>query len=324
MYIYHCCWCYDYLKRYEAKYGARYHGLYDAVMDWIERYRGIFAKFTFDRRTINCEPASLGIAPEHRDKILFAPQYPLSPQQRLHLINWTRENQWNGFWYWVPRSQHCIPILMVPKRNKQGVIYRYRPAFDARVLNQHCLLMKCLIPTFMDFRNLHQQRGLTTLADLKNYFDCIPLCTRDQKYCTSLTPWGFYTMKHLTYGHKNAAPEAQKRANELAMAVQNALMYIDDLQIKHLFGDGTKEIIESLNRLGEFCLKKSYLLNPKKFFPCCDEADGFGFNNTMIGEMISDTYRKKMLAVTKPTTKAEMISFLGLLGYVNHQLFNVY
>ena len=60
---------------------------------------------------------------------------------------------------------------MVPKRYQNGVIYRYRPAFDARVLNKHCILIVCNIPTFMDFRNLHQKRGPTTIADLKNYFD---------------------------------------------------------------------------------------------------------------------------------------------------------
>ena len=120
---------------------SRYAGLYEAVMDWISRYRTIFAQYTFDRRTLNTKPAQLGLEQQHRDKILFAPQYPLSPLQRLHLINWTRENQFNGFWHFVPRSQHCIPILMVPKKNKQGLIYRYRPAFDARILNKHCKLM---------------------------------------------------------------------------------------------------------------------------------------------------------------------------------------
>ena len=100
-------------------------------------------------------------------------------------------------------------------------------------------------------------------------------------------------------------------------------MYIDDIQIKHEFMDGTKEIIESLNRLAAYCGEKYHLLNPKKFFPCADESEAFGFKNTIIGQMISDTYRKKMLAVAKPTTKAEMVSFLGLLGYVNHQLYKL-
>ena len=313
---------YDYLKKYPELYGSRYNGLYDAIMKWIKDNEDIFAKKTFDRVTMNCEPARLGIDPEHRDKIMFAPQYPLSAIQRLHLINWTRINADNGFWYHVARSQHCIPILMVPKRLKNGTILRYRPAFDARIVNKYCNLMKCLIPTFMDFRNLHQQRGTTTMADLKNYFDCIPLHPADHIYCTCLTPFGFYTMKCLTYGHKNAAPEAQKRTNELAMAVHNCLAYIDDIQIKHPFEEGTKEIIMSLNRLAKKCRKGRYQLNPVKFFPACDESEGFGFKNTMIGEMISDSYRNKMIAVSKPVTKEEVKSLIGLIGYVSHHLWN--
>ena len=127
----------------------------------------------------------------------------------------------------------------------------------------------------------------------------------------------------LTYGHKNAAPIAQERANRLALAVYNCLMYIDDIHIKHEFTDGTVEIIESLDRLAKYCRKEHHLLNPKKFFPCCDEAEAFGFKNTMLGEMISDTYRKKMLAVAKPKTKEDIKSLIGLLGYVNHHLWNV-
>jgi len=313
---------YSYLKKFPKLYGPRYNGLYDAVMKWIEKNRDIFAKRTYDRRTIKCEPARLGIAPEHRDKTMYAAQYPLSVLQRLYLINWTKENQENGFWFPVPRSRHCMPILLVPKRYSDGTIKLYRPAFDARIINKHCILMKCLIPTFQDFRSLHQQKGPTTMADLKNYFDCIPLNKQDWIYCTCLTPWGFYTMKHLTYGHKNAAPEAQKRTNDLALAIHNCLPYIDDLTIKHLFWHGTSQIIESLDRLALKCRTDTYTLNPTKFFPCCDESEGFGFKNTMIGQMISDSYRKKMLAVVKPKTKAEMKSFIGLIGYVIHHIWN--
>ena len=75
------------MKNYARRYGPRYFGLYDAVIKWCERNGDVFAKRAFDRRTLNCEPARLGIAPEHRSKILFAPQYPLSQLQRLHLIN---------------------------------------------------------------------------------------------------------------------------------------------------------------------------------------------------------------------------------------------
>ena len=312
----------DYLKSYPEKYGARYNGLYEAVMKWKEEYKDIFAKRTFDRVTMNTKPARLGIDPQHRDKVMYAPQYPLSPLQRLYLINFTLENERNGFWYHVTRSLHCMPILMVPKRSKTGVLLRYRPAYDARVINKYCILMPCAIPTFLDFRNLHQQRGTTTMADIKNYFDCIPLAQPDQQYSSSLTPCGQFVMKCMTYGHKNAAPEAQTRTNDLAMHIGNSLAYVDDIQIKHPFEEGTVEIIAALTRMGDYCRDGKFQLNPTKFYPACDESVGFGFKNTMIGEMISDAYRKKLLAFAKPTTKAEIKSFIGMITYVLHHLRN--
>ena len=137
------------------------------------------------------EPARLGIKPEHRDKIMYCPQYPISAEKRIHMINYTLINEENGFWYKIPRSQHGLPYLMVAKRNSKGIIIRYRPAFDARVVNQYCQLMQCNMPTFQDFRNLHQRKGLTTLADIKNFFDCMPLWWKDQKYAVGLHQWEY-------------------------------------------------------------------------------------------------------------------------------------
>ena len=312
---------YSYLKSYERKYGEKYKNLYSEVMKWKEKYIKIFATHTFSRKTMYTPPAKLGIKPEHRDKIMYCPQYPISTEKRIHMINYTLINEKNGFWYKIPRSKHGIPYLMVPKRNSKGTIVRYRPAFDARIVNQYCELMKCVMPTFQDFRSLHQKRGLTTLADIKNFFDCIPLYWKDRKYAICFTPIGIYCMMCMTYGFMNAAPEAQKRTNDLAYHVGNALAYVDDIQIKHLMEDGTEGVIEALTRLGDYCIDKNIQLNPKKFYPATDESESFGFKNTLIGQMISDTYKRKLLAVAKPTTKAEMRSFDGLCNYVNNHIY---
>ena len=55
-------------------------------------------------------------------------------------------------------SHHGMPYLMVAKRNSNGTILRYRQAFDARIVNRYCELIQCNMPTFQDFRNLHQKR----------------------------------------------------------------------------------------------------------------------------------------------------------------------
>ena len=92
----------------------------------------------------------------------------------------------------------------------------------------------------------------------------------------------------------NAAPEAQKRMNKLAMYITNCLAYIDDIQIKHPLEEGTSGIIKSLDRGAEYMRKHNYQVNTKKFYPAIDEADGFGFKFTMIGELVSESYQRKL------------------------------
>ena len=119
----------------------------------------------------------------------------------------------------------------------------------------------------------------------------------------------------------NAAPEAQKRTNDLAYYVGNSLSYVDDIQCKHLLEEGTPGVIRSLTRLGKYCINKNIQLGPKKFYPATDESESFGFKNTLIGQMVSDSYKRKLLAVAKPKTKAEMRSFDGLCNYVNNHIY---
>ena len=73
-------------------------------MKWKEKRKGIFATHTYSRKTMNTPPAKLGIKPEHRDKIMYCPQYPISAEKRIHMINFTLINEENGFWYKIPRT----------------------------------------------------------------------------------------------------------------------------------------------------------------------------------------------------------------------------
>ena len=311
----------DYLKSYPSKYGMIYNNLYEEVMAWIERHKKIFATKTFSRKTMTVPYARLGIKPEHRDKTMFAAQYPINEKKRIDMINYTHFNEKNGFWKKIDYSLNCVPYTMVPKK-KNGKIVRYRPAFDGRVVNQYCLLMNSNMPTLKDFRELHSIKGLVTMADIKNCFDCIPLHPDDRKYAVAHTPLGLYKMNCLTYGWMNAAPEAQKIMNQVALHIGDTLAYIDDICIKHRFDNGTKGVMEQLEKLAEICYKFNLQLNPSKFVPACDYTESFGFQNSMIGEMISKSYQEKLLALTKPTTKAEARSVDGMLNYINNHIYN--
>ena len=125
-----------YLKDYETKY-ENFKDLYSEVEKWKKEYvkKGIFATHTFSRKTMYTEEAKLGIKPIFRDKIMYCPQYSISAEKRIHMINYTLINEQNGFWYKIPRSQHGIPYLMVPKRNSNGVIMRYRHHIDQHLMH---------------------------------------------------------------------------------------------------------------------------------------------------------------------------------------------
>ena len=311
----------SYLKQYGVKYGKEWTGTYEKIMDWIENNRDIFAQHQFDRRTLNVPPARLGINKSERNTTMYAAQYPINHEKRLYMINYTLMNEKNGFWHPIKYSLHCIPYTMIPKK-KNGVIYLYRPAFDARVVNQHCTLMPIIMPTIKDFRELHAIKGFVTMADFKNFFDCIPLHKDDWKYTAVHTPIGLYEMSCLTYGFVNSASEAQKIVNPIAVYIGDCLIYIDDICIKHRIENGIDGIIDQLNKMAFKIRSINGYLNPSKFFPACDYSEGFGWQNTMIGTMCSESYKRKMLAVTKPRTKKEIQSFLGLINYMNSNIYN--
>ena len=316
----------DYLKEYPQKYGPRFKGLYEGVQALINKYHhnvenGIFAEFQFDRKTMNVPPARLGIKPEFRDKTMFAQQYPINEQKRRDMINYTIENEKNGFWEPIKQSLHCVPYTMVPKK-RHGIIYRYRPAFDGRVVNKYCELMDANMPTIKDIDDLHSIPGFVTCADVKNCFDCIPLDERDWPYAVCLTPLGLYQMKCLTYGWMNAAPEAQKIMNNLALHVGNTLAYIDDIAIKHPLEGNTQDILDSIERLFSYCKDKNIQLHPGKFFPACTESEGFSFVRTLDGTRVGEPYIKKVLALAKPTTVKQLQEFIGVLGYIGRFIYH--
>ena len=54
---------------------------------------------------------------------------------------------------------------------------------------------------------------------------------------------GMMQMNCLTYGWKNAAPEAQEISNKVALYVGDCLAYIDDICIKHRWENGLDGVL---------------------------------------------------------------------------------
>ena len=312
-----------YIKDLEKKFPKKYKGLHRGTVKLIKEYKDVFAKLLFERRTLrNIQPARLGVRPEHRDDICFVKQYNIPPLQRLHMIKYTEANDENQFWDKITGSLNCIPYTMVPKKNEKREIVRWRPAFDARGVNKWCNLIPCWMPTMRDFDEFFALKGLITIADCKNFFDCIPLAKEDQKWATVLTPLGLRRMKHLTYGWKNAAPIAQNIMNKLCLVVGWMLGYIDDIAIKHPWHFTTKKLLQHLRKFLEACRKLGVLLHPGKFWPFATSIISLGLKRDMMGSEMTEVYRQKILSLPKPQTAGELRSAEGVIGYVGRYIKN--
>ena len=311
----------DYLLQVE-QLAPRLNGLHALTNSLVKEYSDIFAEHTYSRRTMKVAPARLGIIEKFRHITCFRAQYPLSVQKRLWMIEYTQENDINKYWTPVTRTLHCIPYLMIPKRNKDGKVIRYRPAFDARVVNQYLHLYPIHLPTMKDFDEIYSIKGLFTLMDMKNMFDCIPLHEADRPWSTVMTPMGIRRMDHLAYGFKNCPYFAQNIMNKLAMHVGLTLVYIDDIVMKHHWHWNAQQHIDHLRKIFDYIRNKNMLLNPSKFFPFVTKCTSFGIQRTFEGSSISDAYKQKIIELKKPTTAKEIREFQGTLNYVSRYLYN--
>ena len=239
----------SYLKQLE-KTNKKYENLYDETMKCINKwYDKVFAKYTYDRRTYNVEARHLGIKKQHRHKTFYRAQYPLNKEKRASIMQYTEFNEKNGFWHPIDNSNHNLPYIMIPKKPDKNGIIRYRPAFDSRILNQHCESYTTNTPGPQDFNEFYSIDGLMTHFDFKNAFDGIPLHKDDWEYVVSITPFGPRQAKHFTYGHKNSSAVCQDIMNELAHRIGNTLIYVDDGCMKHNTSHGTKQLVEKLEKL---------------------------------------------------------------------------
>ena len=312
----------EYLKDYPRIYGPKFYGFYEKVKRLLEQYNDVFAKSTYARRTMRIPGVRLGIIDKFRDTACYKPQYPLSVEQRKWMIYYTEKNFLSGYWFPIKSALNCIPFTMVSKKNAKGQVTRMRPALDCRLANTMCEDYRVTMPTLRDFDEIYAIRGLFTLADIKNMYDCIPLHKRDWPWAVVMTPLGLYQMRCLGYGWKNAPAIAQGIMNQMALTILFMLVYIDDILMKHPEEWTGDEHVNHLQSFLQYCRQKNILLSPTKFYPFVSECTSFGFKRTMEGSTVSDDYKKKILTFNKPTNTKELKEFLGVTSYIRRYLYN--
>ena len=300
----------------------KYKNLYNETMKLINEFDDIFAKYMYDRRTLNIKPVRLNLKPECRNKRYNIDQYPINKDKRISVINETTHFDANGFWIPCDSSVHNTPYTVILKKPTAGGYVRARMAFDARQINNDCVLLEANYPTPKEFDDHYSRGFLTTTCDFKGYFDCIPVHPDDSEFLIVKTPLGLRKILHLSYGWKNSAANAQRITNQVCMEVGHMIGFIDDCSIRHPEEWGTQELIAHLRHFFEVCRKYNLLLHPEKFFPFALEVECLGIKRSIHGSEMTSKYKKKLLSLQKPTTPKELHAALGAINYVSRYLYN--
>ena len=274
-------------------------------------FADIFAKHQFQLGTVKNFEFKIDLKDESKGEQIFVPQYHLAGDKRLVVIYSAMKNQENGLYIPDDHSIHNVPILVVPR--KDG---RYRLAYDLRLLNSHTKEIKSNIPTYNWLFELLQGRGLFTVSDIKNYFECILTRARDRILVPITTPIGRFLLTRGTYGFKNIAAYAQQVSDRLMQALGRAGAFIDDMFIKHPPDATDEELYEIARKFLERCRKYGILLHPEKTYFFVPEIEFLGYIFNQTGHTPKQAYIQRILGIKKPRLKPEIRAFNGLLQYI--------
>ncbi|GFU25617.1 retrovirus-related Pol polyprotein from transposon 297 [Trichonephila clavipes] len=159
-----------------------------------------------------------------------------------------------------------------------------------------------------------------TVMDLsKGYFQ-IPITPRAQRYAAFVTPFGTYIPKKMMFGLVCAPYYFCKlMAQVLEGLEQFALPYIDDIAI---FFQGRKYHVKHIDIVLKRLRKAGLKVKPSKCKFAQEEVLFLGHRIGSGNRSPSDLKIKAIVDFPRPTTKTQVRSFIGLVGYYSHYIPN--
>lgn len=207
-----------------------------------------------------------------------------------------------------------VPLLAVPKG-----VDDVRPVLDFRHINDAMdplLQDSFTIPNIWDsihskFRNC----CLFSELDLSNAFLQLPLDENSKKF-TKFTFDGIsYNFNSTPFGLNFISNTFQRRMIELFGDLPNVLIYVDNLII--YTNDNLDYHIKTLRNVIEILNSKNLKLNVEKIKLGLSSICILGHRITPEGITIDESRVSSILNIPNPKNKKDLISFLGMLNYLN-------
>ena len=204
-------------------------------------------------------------------------------------------------------SPYPSPIVMVKKKDGSN-----RVCVDFRKLNKITEVDPEPMTTAEDlFRRLSGKKYLSKIDLTKGYWQ-IPVAPEDVHKTAFVTPDGQYEFTRMPFGTVNSGATLVRGLRKILEGMPGVGSYIDDIVI---FSDSWEDHIKTLKELFSRLRKARITARPTK---CLLGASRMEFLGHQVGGDIITPSRdnlEKVRNTSCPTTKKQVRSFLGLVGY---------
>ena len=204
-------------------------------------------------------------------------------------------------------SPYASPIVMVKKKDGSN-----RVCVDFRKLNKITEVDPEPMTTAEDlFRRLSGKKYLSKIDLTKGYWQ-IPVAPEDVHKTAFVTPDGQYEFTRMPFGMVNSGATLVRGLRKILDGMPIVGSYIDDIVI---YSDSWEDHIRTLKELFGRLRKARITARPTK---CLLGASRMEFLGHQVGGDVITPSRdnlEKVRNTPRPTTKKQVRSFLGLVGY---------
>ncbi|GFW43762.1 retrovirus-related Pol polyprotein from transposon 297 [Trichonephila clavipes] len=215
----------------------------------------------------------------------------------------------------IGQSDYTSPLILVESPSKDP-----RPCVDYRRLNEITRAEFFPLPNMEEIVEKVSAAPYVTVMDLsKGYFQIL-LTLRAQRYAAFVTPFGTYIPKKMMFGLVCAPYYFCKLMAQVLEGLEPfALPYIDDIAI---FSQGRKDHVKHIDIVLGRLRKVGLKVKPSKCKFAQEEVLFLGHRIGSGSRSPSDLKIKAIADFPRPTTKTQVRSFLGLVGYYSHYIPN--
>ena len=204
-------------------------------------------------------------------------------------------------------SPYASPVVIVKKKDGKN-----RFCIDYRRLNAVTVLDNEPIPNMDELISDISDAKYFTKMDLSKGYWQIPVAEQDRSKTAFVTPDGQYEFKVLPFGLVNAPAVFTRMMWKLLDVLPRVVHYIDDVLI---YSSSWEQHVDDVRRVLQVLREANLTARPSKCHMGCDSLE-------FLGHIVGNGEIKptpegvgKVLAASRPTTKKEVRSFMGMVGY---------